>query len=323
MLLTSPSSRPLVLDLDGTLLRTDTFHEMMAQVLRKKPWVFFLLPFWLWKSRAYAKVRLAEYAALDPTTLPYNPALLDFAEKEAQSGRPLLLATGTNQMVAESIASHFGFFQEVIGSDTKTNMTGLKKQQALLTRFGPQGFDYAGDSPIDVHIWQMCAKALVVHPKRGVLKMATRLKEPSDLHYFPREKRRPWALFQALRPLFWSLNLLLLPSWSLIILWSTFTSGLFIIGDLLNLHQARVSKLHSSQFAEGHLHLITAFSLSFLLLSCPLFIFILRAPWEGFIAITYIPFFMSIDHLTRPLHPGIRWIILGLSQLLALSIFAS
>jgi phosphoserine phosphatase len=323
VLLTSPSPRPLVLDLDGTLLRTDTFHEMMAQVLRKKPWVLFCLPFWLWKSRAYAKVRLAEHADLDPTTLPYNPTLLAFAKKEAKIGGSLLLATGTNQKVAESIASHFGFFQEVIGSDLQTNMTGLKKQQALLARFGAQGFDYAGDSPIDAHIWQVCAKALVVHPKRGVLKVAANLKDPSDLHYFPREKKRPWALLQALRPLFWSFNLWLFPSWLLVILWSIFTSGLLITGDLLNLHQARVSKSHSSQFAEGHLHLITAFLLSALLLSCPLLVFMLRAPWEGFIAFVYMPFFVALDHLTRPLHSGVRWAILGLSQLLVLSLFAN
>ena len=323
MLLTSPSPRPLVLDLDGTLLRTDTFHEMMAQVLRKKPWVLFFIPFWLWKSRAYAKVRLAEHAELDPTTLPYNSVLLAFAEKEVQSGRPLLLATGSNQKVAESIASHFGFFQEVIGSDLQTNMTGLKKQQALLARFGVQGFDYAGDSPIDTYIWQVCAKALVVHPKRGVLKTAASLKDPSDLHYFPRKKKRPWAFLQALRPFSWSFNLWLFPSWPLIILWSAFTSGLLITGDLFNLHQARVSKSHSSQFAEGHLHLITAFLLSAFLLSCPFLIFMLRTPWEGFVPLVYMPFFMAIDHLTRPLHLSARWAVLGLSQLLALSIFAA
>lgn len=323
MLLSSSFPRPLVLDLDGTLLRTDTFHEMMAQVLRKKPWVLFFLPFWLWKSRAYAKIRLAEYAELDPTTLPYNPTLLAFAKKEVQSGRPLLLATGTNQKVAESIASHFGFFQEVIGSDLQTNMTGLKKQQALLARFGVQGFDYAGDSPIDAHIWQVCAKALVVHPKRGVLKVAANLKDPSDLHYFPREKKRPWALLQALRPFSWSFSLWFFPSWPLIILWSAFTSGLLITGDLLNLHHARVSKSHSSQFAEGHLHLITAFLLSSFLLSWTLIVFMSRTPWEGLIALVYIPFFMAIDRLTRPLHFGARWTLLGLSQLLALNLFAS
>ncbi len=318
MLLASPSLRPLVLDLDGTLLRTDTFHEMMAQVLRKKPWVLCLLPFWLWKSRAYAKIRLAEYAPLDPTSLPYNSALLAFAQAEAKKGRPLLLATGTNQQLAETIAAHFGFFQEVIGSDAKTNLTGLKKQQALLMRFGLNGFDYAGDSLVDHHVWQVCAKALVVHPKRGVLKVATHLKDPSNLHYFPREKRRPWALLQALRPLSWSLNLLL-PSWSLFLLWSAFTSGLLITGDLLNLHRARKHKSHSSQFAEGHLHLISAFLLSSLLLSLPLLSLMIWKGRYGYGALIYAPLFMGVDGLTRSLHPGIRWTILGACQLLAIA----
>jgi hypothetical protein len=317
-LLASPSLRPLVLDLDGTLLRTDTFHEMMAHVLRKKPWVLCLLPFWLWKSRAYAKVRLAEHATLDPTSLPYNSALLAFAQAEAKKGRPLLLVTGSNQQVAESIAAHFGFFQEVIGSDEKTNMTGLKKQQALLMRFGPNGFDYAGDSLIDHHVWQVCAKALVVHPKRGVLKAAAGLKGPSDLHHFPREKARLWALLQALRPLSWSLNLLL-PSWPFFLLWSAFTSGLLITGDLLNLHRARKYKSHSSQFAEGHLHLITAFLLSSLLLSLPLlFLMIWERGNDYVVALIYAPLFLGLDSFTRSLHPGIRWTILGVCQLLAI-----
>lgn len=318
MLLNSPPLRPLVLDLDGTLLRTDTFHEMMAQVLRKKPWVLLFLPFWLWKSRAYAKIRLAEYAPLDPTCLPYNSALLAFAEAEAKKGRPLLLATGTNQRVAETIAAHFGFFQEVIGSDEKINMTGPQKQKALLARFGTQGFDYAGDSLIDHHIWQVCEKALVVHPKRGVLKAATTLKDPSDLHYFPRERARPWALLQALRPLFWSLNLLL-SSWSLFLLWSAFNSGLLITGDLLNLHRARKYKSHSSQFAEGHLHLITAFLLSSLLLSLPLlFLMIWERGNDYLVALIYAPLFLGLDSFTRSFHPGIRWAILGVCQLLAI-----
>lgn len=317
-MLTSSPSRPLVLDLDGTLLRTDTFHEMMAHVLRKKPWVLCSLPFWLWKSRAYAKIRLAEYATLDPTSLPYNSALLAFAEAEAKKGRPLLLATGTNQRVAETIAVHFGFFQEVVGSDETINMTGPKKQQALLTRFGPQGFDYAGDSLIDHHVWQVCAKALVVHPKRGVLRSARTLKKGDDVHYFPREKARPWALLQALRPLFWSLNLLL-PSWPLFLLWSAYTSGLLITGDLLNLHRARVSKSHSSQFAEGHLHLISAFLLSAGLLSLPLLFLMIWERGNGFVgALIYAPLFLGVDGLTRPLHPSIRWIVLGACQLLAI-----
>lgn len=193
MLLTPPDSasksRPLVLDLDGTLIQTDTFHEMMFLLLTTKPWLLFLLPFWFLKGRPYAKARLVECTDLSPHNLPYNIPLLTFAKGEALKGRPLILATGTDQRLAQKIANHLDIFQDVIGSDGKINMTGPRKQQALLKRFGVHGFDYAGDSLIDIHVWQVAHKALVVHPKRGVLKRVLALKGPEHTHFFPREKR--------------------------------------------------------------------------------------------------------------------------------------
>ena len=310
-------SVPLVLDLDGTLLRTDTFHEMMAQALIKKPWVLFFLPFWLWKSRAYAKAQLAAHITLSPFHLPYNPAILNFAKEEAQKGRPLILATGTLQSVAQAIADHLGIFQEVIGSNEKINMTGPYKCQALVAKFGINGFDYAGDSLIDAYVWKSSSKALVVHPKRGVLKQAHALKLSSDVQYFPREKKRHWALVHAVRPLFWSVNLIA-PSWPLFVAWSLLTSGLFIGGDLINLSHERKMGRKSSMFAQGHLHLITAFLLSTCLITFAFILFAFNAPWIALIALLYSSFFMGLDSFTRPLHPFWRWMILALGQLLLL-----
>lgn len=190
-MLTSPSSLPLVLDLDGTLIRTDTFHEMMFLSLFQKPWVLCLIPFWLLKSRAYAKVRLGQAVNLSPQTLPYNLPLLNYAKEEALKGRPLILATGTNQKLAQKIADHLGIFQEVIGSDEHINMTGPFKEKALVTRFGLGGFDYAGDSHKDIHVWQSARIAIVVRPKRGVLKHILSLKAPETIHCFPQSSTLP------------------------------------------------------------------------------------------------------------------------------------
>lgn len=161
----TPNLLPLVLDLDGTIIRTDTFHEMMVHLLFRKPWILLLLPFWFLKSRAFTKARLVDHCDLSPQHLPYNEQLLTFAKQEAQKGRPLILATGADQRMAQKIADHLGIFQEVIGSDGHVNMTGPHKKQALVERFGLQGFDYAGDSRIDTHIWEVAHNALVVHPK--------------------------------------------------------------------------------------------------------------------------------------------------------------
>jgi hypothetical protein len=310
----SRSSLPLVLDLDGTLIRTDTFHEMMAHLLIQKPWKLLSLPLWFLKGRAFAKARLVESCELSPHQLPYNSQLVAFAQKEAQGGRPLIMATGTDQRVAQKIADHLGFFQEVIGSDGHTNMIGHHKKQALLARFGAQGFDYGGDSLVDACVWQVSRKALVVYPKWRVLKRACALKEAEHIQYFPREKARGLALLSALRPFFWLPNLLTL-SGSLFVAFSFLTSGLLIGGDLLTLYKERRHSLKKSIFAEGHLHLTTAFILAPSLLLSSLFCIILFYPQVALLSLLYSPLFIGLDRLTRSTTQGLRWALLSFFQL--------
>lgn len=316
MLLTTqhpqPSPVPLVLDLDGTLIRTDTFHEMMVYLLIHKPLILLRIPFWLFKGRAYAKAQLVGHAVLNLETLPYNKNLLFFAQKEFQEGRSLILATGTDQRLAQKISDHLGIFQEVIGSNGDLNMTGHQKRKALLDRFGVHGFDYAGDSPIDTPIWEISRKALVVCPKWGVLKKAGALKDSDHIHYFSREIKRPFALFLALRPLFWVLNLMS-TSLNFFLGLSFLSSGLLILGDLFILELERKGLCNNkSVFAKGHFHLVTAFILAPLLISSSLFFI----GGKGYIGV-YILFFMGLDRFTRYISQSLRWMLLGLFQLFA------
>lgn len=305
---------PLVLDLDGTVIHTDTFHEMMVSLLLQKPMTFLRLPFWFLKGRAYAKAQLVEHVDIGLEMLPYNKHLLAFAQKELSTGRPLILATGTDQKLAQKISSHLGIFQEVIGSDGRINMTGYRKQKALLDRFGIHGFDYAGDSPIDTHIWQVSRKALVVCPKWGVLKKVRALKDFKDIHYIPREKVRAFALFCSLRPLFWLLNFAA-ASMSFFMGLSFLASGLLILGDLLTLERERKGRGKQSVFAQGHLHLLTAFILVPLLILPALF-FLLSLPGSGFYIGIYTLLFITLDRLTRWVFQPFRWAVLGFLQLL-------
>lgn len=314
MLLTTLPSHPLVLDLDGTLIRTDTFHEMMASLLVTKPWRLFLIPLWLFKGKPYAKSQLAQQVTLSPIHLPYNPSVVKFTQDEAQKGRRIILATGTNQKVAQSIANHLGFFQEVIGSTEEINMIGIHKREALLKKFKPLGFDYAGDSQIDSYIWQVAYKAIVVHPKLRVLKRAQALRGSEFTHCFPRERPRFLAFLQALRPLFWILNFFV-PSWPLFLALSALMSGLFIGNDLFMLSYERKGVTHQSVFAKGHLHLITAFVLSPLLV-LPSVVFISLSSGI-FLTLSYAVLFIGIDRITRSQSREVRCLLLGLLQLLA------
>ncbi len=68
---------PLVVDLDGTLVRTDLLLECLFMLAKQNPLQLLLVPLWLAKGKACLKRRLAEVARLDVTTLPYRQALLE------------------------------------------------------------------------------------------------------------------------------------------------------------------------------------------------------------------------------------------------------
>ena len=62
----APPQAPLVVDLDGTLLRTDLMWESLAQCLRRNPFSLFQILCWWTRGRARLKQKLAVRVRLDP-----------------------------------------------------------------------------------------------------------------------------------------------------------------------------------------------------------------------------------------------------------------
>ncbi len=56
------SLHPLVVDLDGTLIRTDMLHEFALRVLRDRPFDTLRIPYWLSRGKAVLKRHLAKKA---------------------------------------------------------------------------------------------------------------------------------------------------------------------------------------------------------------------------------------------------------------------
>lgn len=149
---------PLVVDLDGTLINTDTLHESALRVLRDAPLDALRIPYWLSRGKAVLKQCLADRAKLDPAHLPYNQVLLDWLREQRIAGRRLILCTASDHSFAQAVADHVGVFDEVMASNGVTNLAGQNKAKALEHRFGPQGFDYAGNSFADLKVWQSARK---------------------------------------------------------------------------------------------------------------------------------------------------------------------
>lgn len=166
---------PLVVDLDGTLLRTDLLDETLCRVLASDPLQLRHIPRWLLSGRATLKEQLAHHAEIDVANLPYSEAFADYLRAQVASGRPILLATGSDRRWARAIADHLGLFSDVLASDGKVNLSGKAKADALVKRFGHRAFDYAGNARADLPVWASARRGIVVNASAGINRRAAGL----------------------------------------------------------------------------------------------------------------------------------------------------
>jgi 4-hydroxybenzoate polyprenyltransferase len=196
---------PLCVDMDGTLLNTDSLIECFFAVI--KDWrVMFALFGWLLKGKAHLKQQLALHARLDPALLPYNTGLITWLHEQKRLGRRLILATAADHVIADAVARHIGLFDEVIASDGLNNLRGSAKAEAISQHLGGQPYAYAGNDFSDLEIWRHADSAVLVNAPKSVCKAAaevTRIETRVD-------DRIPWtrALIKALRPHQWVKNVL-------------------------------------------------------------------------------------------------------------------
>src|SRR5581483_4116512 len=200
-------SRPLCVDLDRTLVRTDILHESMLSLLRSKRLSFATL-WWIFRGRAYFKHRICSLGTLDVTKLPYHEDLLTDLKAEYNSGRLIFLSTGADQRVANTVASHLGCFTDVIANDGRTDLVGTEKRKAIQLRFSTSGFDYVGATSDDIPIWMAADAATVVEPSRLLLR---RLRHSSILvsRIYNKKQHPLRVVLKAIRIHQWTKNVLL------------------------------------------------------------------------------------------------------------------
>lgn len=198
------TTRPLCVDLDGSLILTDTLHESVLLLAKHSPLDLLRLPFWLAKGKTTLKSRLAQRVQPDPAALPYCQELLDFLKSEKAAGRKLVLATASHRKVAQAIADHLGLFDEVIATDDTANLKGPAKLAALEERFGKGGFDYVGNSSADLPLWAACGASYAVNPSAS---LSRRIAQPCA-KVFRSPGRAAAGVLKALRPHQWFKNVL-------------------------------------------------------------------------------------------------------------------
>ena len=242
----------LVVDLDGTLLRSDMLLESFWSAFGRDWRTPFVALAALSRGRAALKKTLADRANVDVTTLPYNSDVLDFVRAWRTSGGRVALVTASDQAFADSIADHIGLFDEVYGSNGQRNLKGSQKAAFLVETFGEGQYAYMGDAEADLTVWNQASRAITVNASVGLRRRVAHLKTP----YEHLETNRPavQSYLRALRPHQWLKNILIfLPmlaahqfelmtvqqSLLAFLVFSLTASSVYVLNDLLDLRADR------------------------------------------------------------------------------------
>ncbi|PIE40854.1 MAG: hypothetical protein CSA49_06360 [Gammaproteobacteria bacterium] len=152
----------IVIDLDGTLIKTDLLIESFFSLIKKNPLYIIFALFWLKKGKANLKREIASRVNIPIETLPYNDAVIQYVKEKQQQGYITALATASNKKYADQVAEHLGIFDAVFASDDVINLSGSKKKAALNEAYGVKGYIYAGNAEVDTKVWQDSTAAVVV-----------------------------------------------------------------------------------------------------------------------------------------------------------------
>lgn len=261
---------PLAVDLDGTLVKTDTLIESVLILLKQQPLLFFSMFSWVIRGKAYFKHQVANRVTLSAEKLPYHSDFLAYLRQEFRKGRQIVLATGANEKIARAVAEHLGIFSEVLASDKEVNLSGKYKLAMLEEKFGKKGFVYAGNGKVDLPIWEGASSGVIVNASPSLIRSARGRGNITQV--FTGEKGQIKSFFQAIRVHQWVKNLLIFvplitshsfinPQLALQAVWaflafSFCASSVYVINDLLDLEvDRRHVKKRNRPFAAGKLSL--------------------------------------------------------------------
>ena len=232
--------------------------------------------------------------------MPYRKDLLDYLKQVKAEGTRVVLATASNIVYARQVAEHLGLFDDVLASDSKHNLKGSKKLEAISKHSNGEPFSYVGDSDADIPIWQGADELVITGRYRR--EDLIRSQPEKTVHFFMNKYSLQGQWLKEMRLHQWAKNVLvfvpLLTSHQYFdaiklvhILWaflafSLCSSGVYFLNDLLDLNADRKHKTKCNRpLASGELDLtygvlgavllpLSAFIISFLFLP-PMFALVL------------------------------------------------
>jgi 4-hydroxybenzoate polyprenyltransferase len=262
---------PLVVDLDGTLVRTDLLWESFFDTAVLGVGFAFGTIRALVHGKAVLERYLAAASTLDYATLPYEDCILDLIREAKAQGRSVYLATACDERHAEAIVARVDLFDGYFGSDGHTNLSGSKKAEVLVATFGEKGFDYVGNEASDLPVCKRARKAYQVRISSSSKRHLTLLDGECAALHAGSASTRVWL--ETLRVHQYAKNLLvfvpmltahqfalepLLSATLAFLAFCAAASAVYILNDLLDLEADRAHPgKRNRPFASGNLRIST------------------------------------------------------------------
>jgi 4-hydroxybenzoate polyprenyltransferase/phosphoserine phosphatase len=283
---------PFVVDVDGTLIKSDLLIESALKLVKQSPLsILWMLRWLLFGGKARLKSRIAERVELDIVHLPFRGEIVALCRQASQQGRRVVLATGAATKYAQQIALLLRA-DNVMATTEQHNLTGGRKLQAILAECEQGGFVYAGNEAIDLEIWR-CAGGAVVCGNASLAAAAAKV-TPVQVHV--RTRRVSFGvLLKAMRVHQWAKNVLVfLPFLPLVgrlgvgdwllglaafLAFCMCASSAYLLNDLFDLDADRVHSRKSLRpIAAGDISLGAAMALSIGLLAAAVLISVVLLP---------------------------------------------
>ncbi|SED62478.1 4-hydroxybenzoate polyprenyltransferase [Rhizobiales bacterium GAS191] len=239
---------PLVVDLDGTLIRSDLLVESFFQSFGDD-WLApaaLLRP--LLRGKAQLKAAIADRTEIDPSELPYDEAVLARIRAAISQGRKAYLASASHERYVAAIAAHLGLFSGWFASDMTRNLSGPAKAARLVEAFGQHGFDYIGNDEADLPVWAAAATPIGIRVAPGTRRRLSRMAPQAE--FLPSERASLTDWLKLIRVHQYAKNALIfiplltaqkfqaasfLIALTAFIAFSLCASGVYILNDLVDL----------------------------------------------------------------------------------------
>lgn len=165
----SPSAlKPLVVDLDGTLICSDLLIQSAFAYLGDNPSRLMRLLSLVPHGRAALKAEIARETSIDVSLLPYDENVVSLIRQRRAAGDRVYLVSASDKTYVQGVADHLGLFDGWFASNAGANLSAASKARRLLETFGEDGFDYVGNSRADLAVWAVARQCIAVRASPAV-----------------------------------------------------------------------------------------------------------------------------------------------------------